>query len=60
MPEEERAAITGGLGSGARAAPNDSDRDQHANFAWPLTDIALVMPPEPFRGKQGFGEWGGR
>lgn len=33
---------------------NDSDRDEHANWAWPLTDIESLMPPAPMRGAQGF------
>lgn len=33
---------------------NDSDRDEHCNFAWPLTHIELVLPPQPVRGAQGF------
>ena len=33
---------------------NDSDRDQHANWAWPLTDIVPLEPPLPYRGAQGF------
>ena len=39
---------------------NDSDRAEHANYAWPLSEIEQVIPPEPFRGKQGWGEWAGR
>lgn len=33
---------------------NDSDREEHFNFAWPLTDIQPIIPPTPARGKQGF------
>lgn len=33
---------------------NDSDRDQHFNFAWPLTDIEPLTPPVEARGAQGF------
>ena len=36
---------------------NDSDRDQHANWGWPLTDIRPLMPPEPAAGAQGFWTW---
>ena len=36
---------------------NDSDRDQHCNWAWPLTDIQRLEPPEPARGAQGFWKW---
>ncbi|MEE7460622.1 hypothetical protein MFUR16E_04400 [Methylobacterium fujisawaense] len=38
-------------------AINDSDRDQHCNWAWPLTDIQPLMPPVPARGAQGFWTW---
>ena len=33
---------------------NDSDRGQHFNFAWPLTDIEPLEPPVEVRGEQGF------
>lgn len=36
---------------------NDSDRDQHANWAWPLTDIDPWPTPIPMRGAQGFWNW---
>ncbi len=36
---------------------NDSDRDEHANFGWPLTEIELVIPPQEHRGMQGWSEW---
>lgn len=37
---------------------NDSDRFEHCNWAWPLTEIE---PSEsmPARGRQGFWEWSG-
>lgn len=38
---------------------NDSDRDEHANFAWPITDIELLLPPQETKGAQGFWNWGG-
>jgi hypothetical protein len=38
---------------------NDSDRDEHSNFAWPLVDIELLVPPQPMSGAQGFWNWGG-
>ena len=35
----------------------DSDRiDQHV-WAWPLTDVRRIEPPQPATGKQGFWEW---
>ena len=33
---------------------NDSDRMEHANWAWPLSEIEICMPPVPMRGMQGF------
>lgn len=36
---------------------NDSDRDDHANYAWPLTDIIQLQPPVEAKGAQGFWNW---
>jgi hypothetical protein len=36
---------------------NDSDRDQHSNWAWPVSDIQHLEPPVPARGAQGFWRW---
>ncbi|NOW46218.1 hypothetical protein FHW96_002376 [Novosphingobium sp. SG751A] len=36
---------------------NDSDRDQHANWGWPMLDIEVWPEPIPMRGKQGFWNW---
>lgn len=36
---------------------NDSDRDQHANWGWPLTDIDVWDTPVAMRGAQGFWQW---
>lgn len=36
---------------------NDSDRDDHFNFAWPLQDVVRLEPPVPARGAQGFWNW---
>src|SRR3546814_1422832 len=36
---------------------NDSDRDEHANWGWPLTDIEVWDEPIPMKGKQGFWNW---
>lgn len=38
---------------------NDSDRNEHANWGWPLTDIEDVVPPVEHRGRQGWSEWSG-
>lgn len=35
----------------------DSDRTDHLNWGWPLTDIERFEPPVPARGMQGFFEW---
>lgn len=42
---------------GVSGAGNDSDRDDHFNWGWPLTDIEPLRPPVPARGAQGFWEW---
>jgi hypothetical protein len=36
---------------------NDSDRSEHCNWAWPLTDIEVFKPFVPARGAQGFWDW---
>jgi hypothetical protein len=36
---------------------NDSDRDQHANWGWPMLDIEPWPEPIPMRGRQGFWPW---
>lgn len=36
---------------------NDSDRDQHSNWAWPVTDMRPLAPIAPARGAQGFWNW---
>jgi hypothetical protein len=30
---------------------NDSDRQEHSNYGWPLTDIEILEPPIPARGE---------
>ncbi len=35
---------------------NDSDRDEHSNWGWPLSDIQPI-PNVPARGKQGWWAW---
>jgi hypothetical protein len=49
------AAIVGEFGGPV----NDSDRNQHSNWAWPLSAIDPIRPPVPARGAQGFWEWRG-
>lgn len=36
---------------------NDSDRDQHSNWGWPLSDLVHFEPPFEAKGAQGFWEW---
>lgn len=36
---------------------NDSDRDEHANWGWPMLDIEPWPEPIPMRGAQGFWNW---
>lgn len=36
---------------------NDSDRIEHSNWGWPLTDIEVLSPFIPARGFQGFWTW---
>lgn len=38
---------------------NDSDRDTHSNWAWPLTSIEVFEPFRPAKGMQGFWDWSG-
>jgi len=36
---------------------NDSHRDEHANWGWPMLDIEAWPEPIPMRGAQGFWNW---
>ena len=36
---------------------NDSDRDEHANWGWPMLDIEVWPEPVPMRGAQGLWNW---
>jgi hypothetical protein len=36
---------------------NDSDRDEHANWGWPMLDIESWEAPIPMKGKQGLWNW---
>lgn len=38
---------------------NDSDRDKHSNWAWPMRDIHVFEPFHPCAGKQGLWDWHG-
>lgn len=39
------------------AVLNDSDRDAHANWGWPMLDVERLDPPSPANGKQGLWRW---
>ncbi|GAB4071685.1 hypothetical protein KHC28_00135 [Ancylobacter sonchi] len=39
---------------------NDSDRDNHCNWAWPVSKIEPLAPPVPAKGAQGFWNWAGQ
>lgn len=36
---------------------NDSDRDQRANWGWPMLEVEAWETPIPMRGAQGFWNW---
>lgn len=36
---------------------NDSDRDEHANWGWPMLEIERWPEPMPMRGAQGLWNW---
>lgn len=36
---------------------NDSDREAHTNWGWPLTDVRRLEPFAPTQGRQGFWLW---
>jgi hypothetical protein len=36
---------------------NDSDRDEHTNWGWPMLDIERWDDPIPMRGAQGLWTW---
>jgi hypothetical protein len=42
-----------GLGPGG----NDSDRNVHFNWGWPMLDVRPIVPSIPARGAQGFWDW---
>lgn len=39
------------------AAQNDSDRQEHFNWAWKLTDVQPLRPIVPAKGMQGLWDW---
>lgn len=40
-------------------AVNDSDREEHFNYAWPMRDVQPLLPPIEAKGMQGFWNHGG-
>lgn len=65
----DRLPRAGGLGTVVLGKPqlaseiwpeafrNDSDRVEHSNWAWPLTDVQHFTPVVPTPGRQGFWQW---
>lgn len=51
-PVDGRAAV-----ESIGAVLNDSDRDGHANFGWPMLDVERLDPPFYANGKQGLWRW---
>ena len=47
----------GDFASRRRMSPENSDRDEHSNWGWPLTDIEPLMPYMPASGRQGWWTW---
>lgn len=69
---EEKFPLSAGLGTAVLGEPrdgyeiagdfgvqsvNDSDRDDQANFGWPMLEIEAWHQPVPMRGFQGFWNW---
>ncbi len=72
MPCREPLPLSAGIGTAVLGEPrngfdiaaefgvpraNDSDRDEHANWGWPMLDIEPWETPIPARGAQGFWTW---
>lgn len=72
MPYREKLPMAAGLGTAVIGEPklgtaiaeefgvpraNDSDRDQHANWGWPMLDIEVWAEPIPMLGMQGLWNW---
>lgn len=72
MPYREPLPLSAGVGTAVLGEPrngldiaaefgvpraNDSDRDEHANWGWPMLDIEQWETPIPARGAQGFWTW---
>ena len=64
-----RLPLAAGLGTALLGTPrlaseiwpeafkSDSDRIEHSNWAWPLTDVQHFTPIVPTPGRQGFWQW---
>jgi len=72
MPDRHPLPMSAGLGTAIIGDPrlgteiaeefgvpraNDSDRDQHANWGWPMLEIEAWPEPIPMRGAQGLWNW---
>lgn len=72
QPYRDKLPLAAGLGTAILGEPrngidiaeefgvpraNDSDRDEHANWGWPFTDIEIWDEPIPMKGAQGFWNW---
>lgn len=72
MPFREKLPMSVGIGTAVIGEPrigteiaeefgvpraNDSDRDQHANWGWPMLEVEAWETPIPMRGAQGFWNW---
>lgn len=72
MPFREKLPMSAGIGTAIIGEPrlgteiaeefgvhraNDSDRDQHANWGWPMLEVEAWETPIPMRGAQGFWNW---
>ncbi len=72
MPFREKLPMSAGIGTAIIGEPrlgteiaeefgvpraNDSERDEHANWGWPMLDIEAWDTPILMRGAQGFWNW---
>jgi hypothetical protein len=52
-----RPVLASTLTCGLDGAVNDSDRNTHSNWAWPMIDVRPLSPPVDAAGAQGFWNW---
>ncbi len=52
-------SVVSEFGGPENAFGNDSNRDEDANWAWPLSNIKPLQPPVPAKGAQGLWRWHG-